>query len=123
MSPWLALMIAGACEVVWALSLKQLAIQENNQRWLLVGVVVIAVIISISCLGVAMRTMSSAVAYGIWVAFGTIGTALFAWMLFQETLNLRQQFFLAVVLFGVWGLHGASADDNQDHESHRPRKP
>ncbi|EGR2463030.1 multidrug efflux SMR transporter [Vibrio cholerae] len=98
---WLILLLAGICEIAWAIGLKY---SEGFSKPLASFATLSALVISFVLLGIALRTLPLGVAYGIWVGIGAVGTALAAAFLFGETLTLIKLISLFLIVSGIAGL-------------------
>ncbi|HGS5453724.1 TPA: multidrug efflux SMR transporter [Vibrio cholerae] len=98
---WLILLLAGICEIAWAIGLKY---SEGFSKPLASVATLSALVISFVLLGIALRTLPLGVAYGIWVGIGAVGTALAAAFLFGETLTLIKLTSLFLIVAGIAGL-------------------
>ncbi|HGS5257638.1 multidrug efflux SMR transporter [Vibrio cholerae] len=98
---WLILLLAGICEIAWAIGLKY---SEGFSKSLASVATLSALVISFVLLGIALRTLPLGVAYGIWVGIGAVGTALAAAFLFGETLTLIKLISLFLIVAGIAGL-------------------
>jgi quaternary ammonium compound-resistance protein SugE len=98
---WIALLIAGVFEVVWAVGLKYSA--GFTRLWPSV-IVVAAMGVSITLLGLAMRTLPLGTAYAIWTGVGTVGTALLGIVLFDEPATLIRLMCIGLIVAGIVGL-------------------
>ncbi|EGQ9851178.1 QacE family quaternary ammonium compound efflux SMR transporter [Vibrio cholerae] len=98
---WLILLLAGICEIAWAIGLKY---SEGFSKPLASVATLSALVISFVLLGIALRTLPLGVAYGIWVGIGAVGTALAAAFLFGETLTLIKLISLFLIVSGIAGL-------------------
>ncbi|EJK2113357.1 DMT family transporter [Vibrio navarrensis] len=102
---WLILLLAGICEIAWAIGLKY---SEGFSKPLASIATLSALVISFVLLGIALRTLPLGVAYGIWVGIGAVGTAVMSIVLFGETLSLFKLASLALIVIGIAGLKLAS---------------
>jgi quaternary ammonium compound-resistance protein SugE len=98
---WIALLIAGLFEVIWAVGLKYSA--GFTRLWPSV-IVVAAMGVSITLLGLAMRTLPLGTAYAIWTGVGTVGTALLGILLFDEPATLIRLMCIGLIVAGIVGL-------------------
>ncbi|MFA9273752.1 MAG: quaternary ammonium compound efflux SMR transporter SugE [Candidatus Aquirickettsiella gammari] len=98
---WLMLVLAGLFEIVWAIGLKYT--DGFTRFWPSVGTA-LAMLISVSLLGLAMKTLPVGTAYAVWVGVGAIGTALLGIVLFGEVVSVARVFSLLLILFGIIGL-------------------
>jgi quaternary ammonium compound-resistance protein SugE len=98
---WLALLAAGALEVVWALALKQ------NDGWHKLGPSVLGVtsaVASFLLLSRALRTLPVGTAYVVWVGIGAFGVALAGMVALGESASPGRLLFLGLIVVGVIGL-------------------
>lgn len=98
---WLILVIAGLCEVGWAIGLKY---TEGFSR---VGpsiATVAAMIISIGLLGIAMKELPVGTAYAAWTGIGAIGTVLLGIVLFGDSASPSRLICVALIMAGIIGL-------------------
>ena len=98
---WVILLVAGLCEIAWAIGLKYSA--GFTRLWPTLGTV-IAMLISVVLLGIAMKTLPVGTAYAVWVGVGAIGTAILGIVLFGEAASTARLFSLALILAGIVGL-------------------
>ncbi|EGQ9889537.1 multidrug efflux SMR transporter [Vibrio cholerae] len=102
---WLILLLAGICEIAWAIGLKY---SEGFSKPLASVATLSALVISFVLLGIALRTLPLGVAYGIWVGIGAVGTAVMGILLFGEAVSLFKLMSLALIVIGIAGLKLAS---------------
>jgi quaternary ammonium compound-resistance protein SugE len=98
---WLMLVIAGLCEIVWAIGLKQTA--GFSRLWPSV-VTVTAMIVSIVLLAAAMKTLPVGTSYAVWVGIGAVGTAAVGILFLGESASLGRLASLALLIAGIVGL-------------------
>lgn len=98
---WLMLVLAGLFEIVWAIGLKYT--DGFTRFWPSVGTA-LAMLISVSLLGLAMKTLPVGTAYAVWVGVGAIGTAILGIVLFGEVTSVARVFSLLLILCGIIGL-------------------
>lgn len=101
---WVYLGIAGALEVVFAMSMK------NAEGFTKLGPTLLTVgsgAIGFVCLGMALKDLPVSVAYPIWTAIGTLGTVLFGTLMLGETLGAGKIACLALIVIGISGLKAA----------------
>jgi quaternary ammonium compound-resistance protein SugE len=98
---WTLLVIAGLFEIGWAIGLKY----TNGFTRLVPSVATVAaMVISISLLGWAMRTMPVGTAYAVWTGIGAVGTVLFGVVLFGEAVTVARMACVALIVAGIVGL-------------------
>ncbi len=95
---WLVLLLAGAFEVGYALSV------GGSQgftvlSWSLVAVVFF--LLTLFALSLALRTIDVGIGYAVWAGIGAVGAALLGRVFFDETLTPVKAFWLTVIIGGV----------------------
>jgi len=98
---WLILVLAGLFEVGWAIGLKYT--YGFTRLWPTVWTV-IAMIISLSLLGIAMRSLPVGTAYSVWVGVGAVGTVLLGIVLLGEPANPARLASIVLIIAGILGL-------------------
>ncbi|GAA1228543.1 hypothetical protein GCM10009676_08710 [Prauserella halophila] len=96
--PWLALLVAGAFEVGYALSVNGSA-GFTDPLWSSIAVVFF--LFTLFFLSVALKKIDVGVGYAVWAGIGAIGAAVLGPVFFDETLTPLKAFWLAVVIAGV----------------------
>jgi quaternary ammonium compound-resistance protein SugE len=98
---WVYLVLAGLCEIVWAIGLKY----SNGFTRLWPSVVTIAImLLSFVLLSQAMRTLPLGTAYAIWTGIGAVGTAIYGIVHFNEARDWPRLICIALVVVGIVGL-------------------
>lgn len=95
---WLALLIAGAFEVGYALSVNGSA-GFTNPLWSAVAVVFF--LCTLFFLSVALKRIDVGIGYAVWAGIGAIGAAVLGPVFFEEALAWVKAFWLAVIIGGV----------------------
>ncbi|MGZ9586350.1 DMT family transporter [Paenibacillus marinisediminis] len=98
---WIALIIAGLCEVLGVLAIKRVTLYHNWQSYLFLSVSFLS---SFSLLSYAMGQIPMGTAYAIWTGIGTIGSTLLGMFAFGEPKEGKRVFFIALILASVIGL-------------------
>jgi quaternary ammonium compound-resistance protein SugE len=98
---WTLLVLAGLCEVAWAIGLKY---TEGFTRPLPTVGTISAMLISIWLLGIAMKSLPVGTAYAVWVGIGAVGTAILGIILLNESANPARLVSLGVIVAGIVGL-------------------
>ncbi|WP_417542025.1 quaternary ammonium compound efflux SMR transporter SugE [Methylophaga thalassica] len=98
---WVALIVAGLLEVVWAAGLKY---SEGLTKLWPSLLALVTVALSLWLLGVAMRTLPLGTAYGVWVGIGAIGTVIFGIVFLSEPATIMRLFSILLILSGIIGL-------------------
>ncbi|WP_018150858.1 quaternary ammonium compound efflux SMR transporter SugE [Leeia oryzae] len=98
---WSILLVAGLLEVGWAIGLKYT--DGFSQFWPSVWTV-LSMMLSVTLLGVAMKSLPVGTAYAVWVGIGAIGTAVMGMLLFNEPATLVRLLSLLLIFAGIVGL-------------------
>lgn len=104
---WIILFIAGLFEVCWALGLKY-SNNFSNIKWTIFTV--ITLILSMSLLSYALKTLPVGTAYGVWTGIGAVGTAIMGIVLFNDSKETIRIFFIGLIVIGIIGLKLVSRD-------------
>ena len=104
---WLILLVAGLFEVGWAVGLKY---TDGFTRVGATLFTVIALVFSMTLLALAMRSLPLSTSYAIWTGIGTIGTALFGFLVLKEPVSAVRIVCIALIALGILGLRLAGAD-------------
>ncbi len=98
---WIILVAAGLLEIGWAIGLKY---TEGFTRLGPTVATVAAMVVSMTLLGLAVRTLPVGTAYAVWTGIGTVGTVLLGIFLFGESAEPMRLFFIAMIVAGIAGL-------------------
>jgi quaternary ammonium compound-resistance protein SugE len=98
---WLLLILAGLCEVAWAIGLKY---TQGFTRPLPTIGTIAAMLISIWLLGIAMKSLPVGTAYAVWVGIGATGTAILGIILLNESASAARLASLGLIVAGIVGL-------------------
>ena len=98
---WILLVLAGLCEVAWAIGLKY---TEGFTRPLPTVGTISAMLISIWLLGIAMKSLPVGTAYAVWVGIGAVGTAILGIILLNESASAARLASLGLIVAGIVGL-------------------
>ncbi len=98
---WIALLTAGACEIVWAVGMK-LSDGFRNLVWS--GVTLAAILTSMGLMAFAFRTIPLGTGYAVWTGIGAAGTAIVGIYLFDEPQDWLRVASIAMIVAGVIGL-------------------
>ena len=105
MSAWSALLLAGLCEIVWALGLKYS--DGFTRLWPSVGTV-IALALSFVFLSIALRAVPFGTAYAIWTGIGAAGSIVIGMAVFGEPTDAFRMLCLSLIVAGMVGLRAAT---------------
>ena len=98
---WLFLLVAGLCEIAWAIGLKY---TEGFSRPLPTLGTVAAMAASIGLLGLAVKSLPVGTAYAVWTGIGAIGTAGLGIYLFNEPATWLRLACIGLIVLGITGL-------------------
>jgi len=104
---WVILLIAGLCEVGWAVGMKY---TDGFSRlwpsvWTLLGMVA-----SVVLLGWSLKVLPLGTAYAVWTGIGAVGTALLGIYLFGESREVLRFVCIGLIVAGIIGLKLVTAD-------------
>jgi quaternary ammonium compound-resistance protein SugE len=98
---WILLVVAGLFEIAWAIGLKYTqGFTKLTPSILTAG----AILMSLTLLGIAMKSLPVSVAYAVWVGIGVIGTAVFGMVILGEAVSAARLISILLILLGVIGL-------------------
>ncbi len=98
---WVILLVAAACEVVWAITLKK---SDGFSHMGYGATAILFMLISFVLLAWSMKTLPAGTAYAVWTGLGALGAALIGMMILGEDRGIGRLISLALVLAGVVGL-------------------
>jgi quaternary ammonium compound-resistance protein SugE len=98
---WVYLFTAALFEIGWAVGLKYT--QGFTRLWP-GGPTVAAMVVSLTFLALAVRTIPVGTGYAIWTGIGAVGTAVLGVVLFAEPLTAWRAACLLLIVGGVVGL-------------------
>lgn len=98
---WAALLLAGLCEIAWAVGLKYT--DGFTRLWPSVFVV-IAMAASMGLIAVALRDLPMGTVYAMWTGIGAVGTVIYGIVVFGESSDPLRLACLGVILVGLVGL-------------------
>ncbi|MBD0864655.1 MAG: multidrug efflux SMR transporter [Rhodobacteraceae bacterium] len=101
MGPWGILLLAGALEIVWALSMKASNGFTHVGYSILTGVVAF---FGFWLLAMAMKDLPVGTAYAVWVGIGAVGTAVFGIIWFHDSITVLRIAGIALIVAGVTAL-------------------
>jgi quaternary ammonium compound-resistance protein SugE len=98
---WIWLTVAGLLEVVWAVGLKY---TDGFTRPWPSAVTIAAMVASVYCLAVAVRTIPIGTGYAVWTGIGAVGVAILGMVLFGESAALARIGAILLIVAGIAGL-------------------
>ena len=98
---WIALIVSGVLETVWAAALSQ---SRGFARLVPSVVFGVALVLSMVGLAFALRTIPVGTGYAIWVGIGAVGTAAYGIVALGESASVARLLCLVAIVAGVVGL-------------------
>lgn len=98
---WLVLLVAGLCEIGWAVGLKYT--DGFSRLWPSVWTVA-AMVVSVALLGWSLKTLPVGTAYAVWTGIGAVGTAILGMLLFNESREVARLVCIGLIVAGILGL-------------------
>ncbi|KSV70187.1 MULTISPECIES: multidrug efflux SMR transporter [Ensifer] len=98
---WIYLVLSGVADVAWAVSTK-FSNGYSSLSWTLVSIV--ALVIFLSLLTQALKTLPLGTAYAVWTGIGAVGSVLCGVLLFGETITVSRATAMLVIAGGVIAL-------------------
>jgi quaternary ammonium compound-resistance protein SugE len=102
---WIALVVAGLLEIVWASTMK---LTDGFTRLWPSVVTILVMVASFALLSQAMRSLPVGTSYAVWVGIGAVGTALVGMLVYHEPATPLRLLFLAMIAGGIIGLRAVS---------------
>lgn len=98
---WIYLLIAGACEIMWAMTMKM---SDGFTVVLYSVLTVVGYVASAVFLALALKQLPLGVAYAMWTGMGIVGTTLLGVFVFEEKLSAPQAICVILIMIGIAGL-------------------
>lgn len=98
---WFILLIAGLCEIGWAVGMKYT--EGFSRLWPSVWTVS-GMIASVLLLGWALKSLPLGTAYAVWTGIGAVGTAILGIYLFDESRDVLRFVCIGLIVAGIVGL-------------------
>lgn len=98
---WTLLLIAGAFEVGWAMTLKQ---TDGFSRLWPTVVTIALMLVSFVCLAQALRVIPVGTGYAVWTGIGTVGAAVLGMILYKEPATAGRLACITLIVSGIVGL-------------------
>ena len=95
---WIALLLAGLLEIVWATSMK---LSHGFTRLTPSLVTLVAMALSFWLLSVAMRTLPLGTAYTIWTGIGSVGAFIVGIVILGEPLTAKRLVAAVLIVSGL----------------------
>lgn len=98
---WIMLLLAGASEITWAMSMK---LSDGFLKVIPTVITIVFYIASAIFLSIALKKLPLGTAYALWTGMGIIGTTLCGVFLFKEVLSPAQIICIIMIVAGIAGL-------------------
>jgi len=98
---WIALVVAGFFEAVWAVGLKSTC--GFTRFWPSVYTVA-AMVVSVFLLSWSVRTLPIGTAYAVWTGIGAVLTVVAGMVLYEESRDVLRMLFVVMIVAGIIGL-------------------
>jgi quaternary ammonium compound-resistance protein SugE len=98
---WVCLFVAAIFEIGWAVGLK--STHGFTKLWPSV-LTISAMVVSMTLLAIAVRTIPIGTGYAVWTGIGAVGTAILGILLYAEPATAWRMFFLIMIICGIAGL-------------------
>jgi quaternary ammonium compound-resistance protein SugE len=98
---WIVLVVAGLCEVGWAIGLKYT--DGFTRPWPTVWTIA-AMVVSIVLLEWSMKTLPVGTSYAVWTGIGAVGTVILGIFLFGESASAPRLACVGLIVAGIVGL-------------------
>jgi quaternary ammonium compound-resistance protein SugE len=98
---WAILFLAGLFEIGWAIGLKYT--NGFTRLWPTV-LTALSMIISLTLLGLALRSLPVGTGYAVWTGIGAIGTVILGIILFNEPATAGRLACVGLIVAGILGL-------------------
>jgi quaternary ammonium compound-resistance protein SugE len=101
MTAWLALFLAGALEILWAVGLKYS--DGLTRPWPSLATVV-AIGLSFALLAASLKSVPFGTAYAVWTGIGAAGTVIVGIVAFGESADAARLTCILLIIAGTLGL-------------------
>ncbi|MFD1019056.1 DMT family transporter [Thalassobacillus hwangdonensis] len=99
--PWVALLIAGVCEMFGVLLINRL---HDKKNWQSLFLLALAFSASFIFLAYALEHLPMSTAYAIWTGIGACGGAILGMIYYDEPKEWKRLLFIGVILASTLGL-------------------
>mgnify|MGYP001179299793 FL=1 len=108
-SAWLVLLVAGLCEIGWAVGLKYT--EGFSRLWPSVGTL-LAMVAIVLLLGWSLKVLPLGTAYAVWTGIGAGIDAILGIFLFGESREVARLVSIGLIVAGIVGLKLLTPDSH-----------
>ena len=101
---WITLIIAGLCEVLFAMCLGKAKEATGSAVYLWYAGFLVALTISMALLVKATQSLPIGTGYAVWTGIGAVGTVLIGIFIFKDPTSFWRLFFLTTLIGSIVGL-------------------
>ena len=101
---WIILIVAGLFEVAFAACLGKAKHATGNTAYAWYAAFLVALVISMTLLIKATKTLPIGTAYAVWTGVGAVGTVLIGILVFKEPATFWRLFFIITLIGSIIGL-------------------
>jgi paired small multidrug resistance pump len=98
---WIALILAGLCEMFGVVMINKL---HKDRNWQSLVLLIVSFGASFIFLAYSMKTLPMGTAYAIWTGIGASGGAILGMVFFKESKDWKRLVFIGMVLGAAIGL-------------------
>lgn len=98
---FLALLLAGCCEVSGVFFITKFSKSIGVKKWANFILLLGNFALSLTLLSYAMQAIAMSVAYAIWTGIGAIGAVVIGVVFEGEKINFKKALFLSLIIFSV----------------------
>jgi len=99
---WLYIFIASIFEITWAVGLKY---SQGFTQIKATVLTLISMALTYVFLALGVKNLPIGTAYAVWTGIGTVGTAVYGMIYFDEPKEVLRIIFILLIFIGVIGLH------------------
>jgi quaternary ammonium compound-resistance protein SugE len=98
---WIYLILGGLFEVGFTTCM---GFSDNFRKWPWTVGFAISLVLSMTFLAQAAKTLPLGTAYAVWTGIGAVGTAIVGMLFFKEPAEMWRLFFIATLIASIVGL-------------------
>ena len=103
--PWIYLLLAACCEMVWPLGFKfSDGFRNWSKNWPVIGGTFAVMLASFGFMALASRQLPVGTVYAVWTGLGTTGIVIIGMLMLGEPRDVKRLVCLGLIIVGVVGL-------------------